>query len=42
MKPTVKSILSSLVLIFISASMIFGQKDMENYGNVPKTYVALR
>ena len=40
MKPTVKSILSSLVLIIISASMIFGQQDIENYGNVPKTYVA--
>jgi branched-chain amino acid transport system substrate-binding protein len=40
MKPAVKSIISSLVLIFISASMIFGQEDMENYGNVPKTYVA--
>ena len=40
MKPAVKSIISSLVLIFISASMIFGQEDMENYGNVPKNYVA--
>jgi len=40
MKPAVKSIVSSLVLIFISVSMIFGQQDMENYGNVPKNYVA--
>jgi branched-chain amino acid transport system substrate-binding protein len=40
MKPTVKSFLSSLVLIFISGSIIFGQQDMENYGNIPKTYVA--
>ena len=40
MKPTVKSIISSLVLIIISSSMIFGQQDIENYGNVPKTYVA--
>jgi branched-chain amino acid transport system substrate-binding protein len=40
MKPTVKSIISSLVLIFISVSVIIGQQNMENYGNVPKTYVA--
>jgi branched-chain amino acid transport system substrate-binding protein len=40
MKPTIKSVMSLLVLIFISVSMIFGQQDMENYGNVPKTYVA--
>ena len=40
MKPTVKSVVSSLVLILISVSMIFGQQYMENYGNVPETYVA--
>jgi len=40
MNPTVKSVISTLVLIFISYSMIFGQQDMENYGNVPRTYVA--
>jgi branched-chain amino acid transport system substrate-binding protein len=40
MKPTVKSAISSLVLILISASIISGQQYQENYGNVPENYVA--
>jgi branched-chain amino acid transport system substrate-binding protein len=40
MKPTVKSVVSSLVLILSSVSMICGQEYKDNYGNVPETYVA--
>jgi branched-chain amino acid transport system substrate-binding protein len=40
MKPTVKTVVSSLLLIFISASMICGQQYKNNYGNIPETYVA--
>jgi branched-chain amino acid transport system substrate-binding protein len=39
MKPSVKSIVFSLVFMFISVSMILGQY-MDNYGNVPENYVA--
>jgi branched-chain amino acid transport system substrate-binding protein len=40
MKPTVKTVVLSLVLILTSVSMICGQQYKENYGNVPETYVA--
>lgn len=40
MKPTLKSVVSSLILIFISFSTMHGQDYKDNYGNVPKTYVA--
>jgi ABC-type branched-subunit amino acid transport system substrate-binding protein len=40
MKPNFKPVLSLLILIFISAAMLRGQGYGDNYGNVPKTYVA--
>ncbi len=40
MKPTVKSVLTSLVLMFFAISMTSGQQYGDNYGNVPETYVA--
>ena len=40
MKLPVKSVISSIVLLFISVLIISGQQYQENYGNVPKTYVA--
>ena len=42
MKPTLKSFVSSLVLIFISVSMISGQQYGDNYGNVPENLCCLR
>ena len=40
MKADIKSFISFFVLIFITVSMISGQQYEDNYGNVPKTYVA--
>jgi branched-chain amino acid transport system substrate-binding protein len=40
MKPTLKSVVSSLILILISLSTLYGQAYKENYGNIPETYVA--
>jgi ABC-type branched-subunit amino acid transport system substrate-binding protein len=39
MKPTLNLFVSSLVLMILSISVVLGQYG-ENYGNVPKTYVA--
>jgi branched-chain amino acid transport system substrate-binding protein len=40
MNLTVKSVVSSVMLILISVTMVSGQQYMENYGNVPENYVA--
>ena len=40
MRPIVKSTWIYLVLLFIGVSFANGQQYRENYGNVPKTYVA--
>ncbi len=40
MKLPIKSVISSIVLVFISVSIVSGQQYQENYGNIPKTYVA--
>lgn len=40
MKPTVKSVLTSLVLMFFTISVTSGQQYGDNYGNVPEAYVA--